>query len=72
MGLKGLSGLALSGLSTNNTSTPGPFITTWKTDNLSAGSSTATQVTLPLVAGRTYNCTVDWGDGTTEIGRAHV
>nr|WP_315175553.1 BspA family leucine-rich repeat surface protein [uncultured Flavobacterium sp.] len=41
-----------------------PFVSTWKTDNLSTGSSTATQVKLPLVSTGSYNFVVDWGDGT--------
>ena len=41
-----------------------PFISTWKTDNLSTGSSTATQVKLPLVSTGSYNFVVEWGDGT--------
>ena len=41
-----------------------PFVSTWKTDNLSSGSSTATQVKLPLIYTGTYNFVVDWGDGT--------
>ena len=41
-----------------------PFISTWKTDNTSYGSSTATQVKLPLISSGSYNFTVDWGDGT--------
>lgn len=41
-----------------------PFISTWKTDNISAGSSTATQVKLPLIPGGSYNFVVEWGDGT--------
>ena len=43
-----------------------PFISTWKTDNLSTGSSTNTQVKLPLVATGTYKFTVNWGDGNTD------
>ncbi len=43
------------------------FVSTWKTDNLSTGSSTATQVKLPLVSTGTYNMTVDWGDGNTSL-----
>ena len=39
-----------------------PFVTTWKTDNLSSGSSTDTQVKLPLISTGTYNFLVDWGD----------
>ena len=42
-----------------------PFVSTWKTDNLSSGSSTATQVKLPLIFTGTYNFVVDWGDNTT-------
>ena len=41
-----------------------PFVSTWKTDNLSSGSSTATQVRLPLVSTGSYNFVVEWGDGT--------
>ena len=36
-----------------------PFISTWKTDNISAGSSQANQIKLPLMAGGVYNFTVD-------------
>jgi surface protein len=39
------------------------FVSTWKTDN--AGTSTSTQITLPLVASGTYNFVVDWGDSST-------
>jgi surface protein len=42
-----------------------PFVSTWKTDNLSSDSSTATQVKLPLIYTGTYNFVVDWGDNTT-------
>ena len=42
------------------------FISEWKTDNLSTGSSTDTQVKLPLVSGGTYNFFVDWGDGSSD------
>lgn len=42
------------------------FVTTWKTDNISAGSSNSNQVRLPLVNGGTYNFIVDWGDGTSD------
>lgn len=44
-----------------------PFISTWKTDNLSTGSSTNTQVRLPLVATGTYRFTVNWGDGSSDL-----
>ncbi len=41
----------------------GAFVSTWKTNNTSTGSSTSTQVKLPLESTGTYNFTVDWGDG---------
>ncbi len=40
------------------------FRTTWKTDN--AGTSDNDQITIPTISGATYDCTVDWGDGTTD------
>jgi surface protein len=42
------------------------FISLWRTSNTSVGSSTSTQVTLPLVNTGTYNMLVDWGDGTQD------
>ncbi|MCB9033303.1 MAG: BspA family leucine-rich repeat surface protein [Chitinophagales bacterium] len=36
------------------------FITTWKTDN--AGSSSSTSITIPTLAGETYNYDVDWNN----------
>ena len=36
-----------------------PFITTWKTDNLSSGSSNSTSITIPII-GSGYNYDVDW------------
>ncbi len=45
--------------------TPKPFISTWKTDNLSTGSTNNNQVRLPLVLNGKYNFIVDWGDGST-------
>lgn len=39
------------------------FVSTWQTDNTSSGSSTTTQIKLPLISAGTYNMTVDWGDG---------
>lgn len=39
------------------------FISTWKTDNTSAGSSNNNQVKLPLESTGTYDFTVSWGDG---------
>jgi surface protein len=41
------------------------FTSTWNTANTSAGSSTSTQVKLPLVSTGTYNMVVDWGDNST-------
>ncbi len=41
-----------------------PYETTWKTDN--AGTSTSTQITLPLVINGNYNFIVDWGDDNTD------
>lgn len=41
-----------------------PFISTWKTDNISTGSSQVNQIKLPLISVGNYNFSVDWGDGT--------
>ena len=41
------------------------FISTWSTTNISSGSSTATQIKLPLVSAGTYNFIVEWGDGSS-------
>ena len=41
------------------------FVSTWRTANTSTGSSTSTQVTLPLISTGTYNFVVQWGDGTS-------
>lgn len=41
----------------------GKFISSWKTDN--SGSSSDLQIALPLIGGKSYDMTVDWGDGTT-------
>lgn len=40
------------------------FISVWKTDNTTTGSSNSNQVALPLESTGTYNFSVDWGDGT--------
>jgi hypothetical protein len=40
-----------------------PFVSTWRTSNTSAGSSTSTQVKLPLISTGSYNFVVSWGDG---------
>ena len=42
-----------------------PFISTWKTDNLSTGSSNNNQVKLPLMPNGTYLFNVTWGDGNS-------
>jgi len=47
------------------------FISTWKTDNLSTGSSANNQVKLPLPSSGTYNMEVNWGDGNTSIITAY-
>lgn len=43
------------------------FVSVWDTTRTSTGSSTSTQVKLPLVSNGTYNFTVDWGDGNTDV-----
>lgn len=42
------------------------FVSTWNTSNTSSGSSTSTQVKLPLISGGTYNFLVAWGDGNSD------
>jgi surface protein len=46
-------------------SKPKPFLSTWKTDNLSAGSSAANQIRIPVNPSGSYNFIVYWGDGTS-------
>ncbi len=41
------------------------FVTTWKTDN--PGISADNQITIPTFPGETYDYTVDWGDGTSDV-----
>lgn len=41
------------------------FVSTWKTDNTTTGSSNSDQVRLPLRPDGTYNMTIYWGDGTS-------
>ncbi len=43
------------------------FESQWKTDNTSAGSSASDEVSLPLLSGGTYNFTVNWGDGNSDV-----
>lgn len=42
-----------------------PFTTSWKTNN--AGTSTSTQITVPTTSAGTYNCVVNWGDGSASV-----
>jgi len=42
------------------------FVSTWDTTKTSSGSSTSTQVKLPLLSSGIYNFDVDWGDGNTD------
>jgi surface protein len=46
-------------------SKPKPFLSTWKTDNLSQTSSAANQIVLPLAVTGSYNFMVYWGDNTS-------
>ena len=47
---------------------PGAFVTTWQTDETGNNVASGTdQITLPLAAGGTYDFTVDWGDGTSDV-----
>jgi len=39
---------------------------TWKTDNISVGSSNNDQIKLPFIDTGTYNCVVEWGDGSSD------
>ena len=41
------------------------FVSTWDTTKTSSGSSTATQVKLPLISSGIYAFDVDWGDGSS-------
>lgn len=50
--------------------TRGAFTTVWDTTKLSTGSSTNTQIKLPLISQGVYDFTVDWGDGTTSVIQA--
>jgi surface protein len=47
------------------TAPPVPFVSVWDTSKISTGSSTSTQIKLPLESTGTYNFVVDWGDGST-------
>ena len=43
------------------------FVSVWDTSRTSGGSSTATQIRLPLISTGSYNLIVNWGDGSTDI-----
>lgn len=47
------------------------FISTWDTTKISAGSSNSNQIKLPLTSDGTYNFTVQWGDGNSDIITAY-
>jgi len=43
------------------------FNSTWNTSKTSAGSSNSTEIKLPLELAGTYNFTVWWGDGSSDV-----
>ena len=45
---------------------PNTFVSYWETSRTSTGSSTATQVRLPLISTGSYDFRVEWGDGTSD------
>jgi surface protein len=45
---------------------PAAFIATWRTSNISAGSSASNQVQIPISVGSIIDFTIDWGDGISE------
>ena len=51
----------------STTPTISNFISVWKTDNTTAGSSNLNQIKLPLNIDGVYNFTVNWGDGQSNI-----
>src|SRR5690606_39095654 len=57
--------LALLGFFHFAVSAQSEFITTWKTNN--PGISEDNQITIPTYPGETYDYTVDWGDGTSDM-----
>ncbi len=57
--------LALLGFFHFVVSAQSEFITTWKTNN--PGISEDNQITIPTYPGETYDYTVDWGDGTSDM-----
>jgi hypothetical protein len=50
---------------TTTTISPSSFVSTWDTRNTTAGSSSSTQVKLPLISDGVYNFVVNWGDGNS-------
>lgn len=48
------------------TASSSDFVSEWNTTNTSAGSSTSTQVKLPLESSGVYSFNVDWGDGSDD------
>ena len=58
-----INGVGKVGVRITQTVFPTQFISTWKTDN--AGVTASNQIRIPTDGGYSYNCTVDWGDGTT-------
>ncbi len=57
--------LAVASISTAAAATVQPFIMVIKTDN--PGASASNQFALGMSGFDTFNCTVDWGDGTSDI-----
>lgn len=49
-----------------------PFVSVWRTDNVSSGSSANNQIKLPLDPSGSYSFTVDWGDGSTSYVSSHT
>jgi surface protein len=54
------------GDSLQNKYVPQTFVSVWDTSRTSTGSSTATQIRLPLNSAGSYNFIVEWGDGSTD------
>ncbi|TYA72670.1 PKD domain-containing protein, partial [Seonamhaeicola marinus] len=44
------------------------FRSIWNTNNIESGSSANNQITVPTNPAYTYNYTVNWGDGNTDVG----
>lgn len=63
--------VSLAGLAGAPAHATSAFVSTWDTTKLSTGSSSDTQITLPLRASGNYNFIVDWGDGSTNTITAY-